>query len=219
MFTHMKSLAVALLVSSVAHAAAPSRFQFKVPAGWADCSEGAPPADAARVPAVLIEEARKNHFAFCAADVDHADDGFMENVNAIVEPGTAKIDMAFMSQLRDSIAEEAKKAGSNHHVVDISLAKAGGITVGRYVSELGAPPNTVKQIGYIIPGNDQHAILTYSTTPAQFAHYAPIFDQAAQATVGVAEPPLFHWQSIVATVVALGLVIGYSIMAKRKNAA
>ena len=214
----MKSLALLLLVSSVAQAA-PSKFVFKVPPGWVDISEGAPPANLARVPAVLVEEARKNHFAFCAADVDHADDGFMENVNAIVEPGTAKIDMTFMHQLGESIADEAKKAGSNHHVVELGLAKASGVTVGRYVSELGAPPNTVKQVGYIIPGKDSHAILTYSTTPAEFARYAPIFDQAAQATLGVEEPPLFHWQSVVATVVALVLVIGYSILAKRKNAA
>jgi hypothetical protein len=215
----MKSLAFALLVSSAAHAAAPSQFVFKVPAGWVDYSEKAAPADIARIPPVVVEEARKNHFAFCAADIDHADDGFMENVNAIVEPGTAKIDMTFMHQLGESIAEEAKKSGSNHHVVELGLAKAGSVTVGRYVSELGAPPNTVKQVGYILPGKDQHAIVTYSTTPAEFARYAPIFDQAAQATLGVEEPPLFHWQSIVATVVALALVIGYSILAKRKNAA
>ena len=68
------------------------------------------------------------------------------------------------------------------------LLPIGGVTVARYLGELDVDGKRIKQLGWLMPGHGQSASLTYSTTDDQFAHYEPIFDAAARATTGLADP-------------------------------
>jgi hypothetical protein len=218
----MKTLVALALVgffTAPAHALVKTRFQFATPPGWTNLSPGAPPSPGLeKVPPALIAQAHSGQFAFFAADLDGAADGFMENVNVIIQGGGAKITDEFLHEVGRSISEEAKKAGTDYRVLEMSLSKIGDVTVGRYVGELVLGDRTVKQVGYLLPGHDEHAIATYSTTPADVPRYAPIFDKAALATVGVEDPPLFRWEQVAATAGALVLLIGYSIVAQRRRA-
>jgi hypothetical protein len=194
----MRTLAlVALAAVLLGSRAGAASFKFRVPDGWVDLSPGAPEANFAQLPPSLSQQIKSMHLAFYAADVAHGADGFMENVNVQVEPGAAPITPSLLAELSSAMDDEIKKQGGQvtYRLLESALVKVGGVTSGRYVGELGMGGQIVKQVGYIIPGHEQHAILTYSTTPADFDHYRPIFDAAAQATVG-AEEPLDFWQRI-----------------------
>ncbi|HZS39961.1 MAG TPA: hypothetical protein VFF06_24175 [Polyangia bacterium] len=191
-----------VLFFAAAFFAAPARasatgFHFQVPPGWVDLSPSAPPANFARLTPEQAQLIRDGRFAFYAADVEHSDDGFTENVNVTLEPGAAPVTEALLQQLTAEIDAEVRKqrAGMSERIVDTKLVQIGGVTCGRYVGELQmvtpAGAYQVKQIGYIIPGHEQHAIITYSTTPADFARYQPVFDAAALATTGAEEPTGF----------------------------
>jgi hypothetical protein len=196
----MKKLALVALVAAVVWSRpAAASFKFRVPDGWVDLSPGAPEANFAQLPPTLAQQIKSMHLAFYAADVAHGADGFMENVNVQVEAGATAITPSMLAELSSAMDDEIKKQGGQvtYRLLQSELVKVGGVTSGRYVGELGMGGQTIKQVGYIIPGHQQHAILTYSTTPADFDHYRPIFDAAAQATQG-AEEPLDFWQRILA---------------------
>jgi hypothetical protein len=200
-------------------------FQFAVPPGWTNVSPNLPPSELAKAPPAIVEQVKQGHFAFFAAELDGADDGFMENVNVIVDPGSTRITSTFLKEVVDNIGAEVQKSGAQYRVVESGLSKVNGVTVGRYVGEMTIAGSTVKQIGYILPGKNEHAIATYSTTREKFPQYQPIFDRAAQATLGVEEPGLFsdsssplRWQSILATLAAVAALIVYSIIAQRRRA-
>jgi hypothetical protein len=200
-------------------------FQFSVPPGWTKLAPDVPPSELAKVPPVLVEQAKGGRFAFFAADLAGPDDGFIENVNVLIDPGATAITSTFLKQVVDSIGDEVKKSGAQYRVVESGLTKVNGVSVGRYVGELTMAGVTVKQIGYLMPGKNQHAILTYSTTREKFSEYQPIFDKAAQATLGVEEPSIFNdasspirWQSLLATAAAIAALVIYSIVAQRRRA-
>ena len=200
-------------------------FQFSVPAGWTKLAPDVPPSELAKAPPPLVQQVKEGRFAFFAADLASADDGFMENVNVIVDQGSTAITTSFLKEVVDNISGEVKKNGAKYDVLEYSLTKLKGVSVGRYVGEITLGGNTVKQIGYILPGKNEHAIATYSTTREKFSQYQPIFDQAAMATLGVEEPSIFtdtsspiRWQSLLATAAAIAALVIYSIYAQRKRA-
>jgi hypothetical protein len=178
---------VVVLAPSVAMAGA---FQFRVPDGWTNLSPDAPPSELVKAPPQLLEQVRSAGFVFYAADLAHADDGFMENVNVTVGPGGERVTPAVLDDVASRMDAEVKKQGdASYRVIEKGVVTIGAATAGRFVGELGLQAMTVKQIVYLIPGASSQAVVTYSTTPAEFARYQPIFDAAAQATVGAADPP------------------------------
>ena len=71
-----------------------------------------------------------------------------------------------------------------------------GVTVGRLVDEASSDDGkTVARVIFLIPGEDEHAVLTYATGPDELARYEKLFDEAARATKGMVQPPSF-WQRI-----------------------
>lgn len=185
----MRTTVLALLLALPLPALA-SGFQFKVPPGWVDLSPGAPPANFAGLPPTLVQQIKAGNFAFYAADLAHADDGFMENVNATVEAGSEKISQKLVDEMAAHLGDEVEKQapGVSVKVVEKRLVDWSGVTVARLVVELGGSIHA-RQVQYLLPGPTEHAVVTYSTTPEQFATYQATFDAAAQATGGVAEPP------------------------------
>ena len=79
----------------------------------------------------------------------------------------------------------------------------------------------MKLVQYMIPGNRAQAMLTYTTTAAQFASYAPLFDASAQATVGAVEPKSSSSMSqsaqIGAIAGAVGGAVGALLVARSKK--
>src|SRR4051812_32006224 len=98
-----------LLTLSVASVASAGQFKFQVPSGWIDLSPDAPAANFAKLPPALAQQVRAGNFAFYAADYAHADDGFMENVNASLVPGTQKITQQFLDQMMAQMNDEVGK--------------------------------------------------------------------------------------------------------------
>jgi hypothetical protein len=186
----MKKLALAVLATVILWPRpGAASFKFHLPDGWVDLSPGAPEANFAQLPPSLAQQIKSSPRAFYGTDVAQGADGFMANVNVQVEPGAVLVTPALLAEISSAMDEEIKKQGAqSYRLLESGLVKVGGVTSGRYVGELGMGGQIVKQVGYIIPGHEQHAILTYSTTPADFERYRPIFDAAAQATLGAEEP-------------------------------
>jgi len=182
---------LALLTLGVAATAHASSFHFAVPPGWIDLSPGAPPGNMAKVPPALAKQIEAGNFVFYAADVAHADDGFMENVNATRVPGsprtitTALLD-GMMAQMGDEVARQMP--GARIDVVEKRLVEIGGVTCGRVVALMKGPGLLAKQVQFVLPGDGEAAVVTYSTTPEKFAEYEPVFDRAVAATTGLVEP-------------------------------
>ena len=180
----MRWLAVLAFIPAVAHA----DFTFKVPPGWTDLSPNAPAANFAKIEPVLAAQFRQATYTFFAADLDGRGDGFMENVNATVYPKPHAINLAELKEIGEQIDAEVKKVDPRFsmQILDTKVVKIGGVECGRYIGLLTMGDKVVQQISYLLPGRNEHAVLTYSTVPAQFKRYQPVFDAAAKATVGIA---------------------------------
>lgn len=177
-----------------ARAEAPaSRFSFHVPDGWTDLSPTAPPANFAIAPKPLLDtiRARPRPMAFYAFDLTSGDDGFMENVNANLiagaEPITADTIAAAFRDVENGLAQ----VGGRYEKLEQSTVEIDGVTVGRAVGLMHLGPIVSKQLAYLLPGDGQSAILTYSSTPEAFPRYLPIFEAAARKTKGLKAPQSF----------------------------
>jgi hypothetical protein len=187
------AVAAALPPATRAHADAPtSRFTFHVPAGWTDLSPGAPEANFAAVPKPLLDTIRARPMAFYAFDLTSGDDGFLENVNANVVVGAEPITPAIVAAALRDVDNGLRAMGGRYESLEQSTVEIDGVTVGRAVGVMHLGPIVSKQLAYLLPGDDQSAIVTYSSTPEAFDRYLPIFEDAVRKTRGL-EPPSTFW--------------------------
>lgn len=180
------SLALVLLcLPAVARA-----FTFQVPPGWVDLSPGAPPKNFERLPPAVAAELRQGRYAAIAMDLDHAADGFAENFNALVEPGVEPITQPLLDQIAASMGSEIRRQAKDAtlKVLERGTVSLHGITCGRMVSDVQMGAMHMRQLVYLLPGEGNHAIVTYSATPATFAQYTPVFTAAIEATQGIVRP-------------------------------
>lgn len=201
---------------------APTRFKFTAPRGFTATSPDELKANAAAAPPELAERIRDTNYAFYAADLARRGTDFMENENVIVEAGSLSVTSDTLPDYERQVQDEAARVpGMSVRFVDASLRKIGGVTCGRFVQELTIQGHLVKQIGWLIPGHGEHALITFSTVPDRFDQYAPLFDQAAMATIGAEEPSVLGRLSRPSRFVIigglLGLIGGIAAMAARKK--
>jgi len=179
-------------VPAPAHAEAPaSRFSFHVPAGWTDLSPTAPQANFALVPKPLLDTIRARPMAFYAFDLTSGDDGFMENVNANIISGAEPITTGTLEAAFRDVESGLAQVGGRYEKLEQSTVEIDGVTVGRAVGIMHLGPIVSKQLAYLLPGDGQSAILTYSSTPEAFPRYLPIFEEAARQTKGLKAPQSF----------------------------
>jgi hypothetical protein len=192
-----RRLAIAFIASLALLApafASGSGFRFKVPDGWIDLSPTASitPEVLSRLPPAA-ERIRRANVSFYAADLDHMHDGNLVTALARVDSKLVPITDESMKML---IADFEASFGTrgpdmSARVTEAGFVSIGGVTCIRFVGEVDKRGLKGKSINYLIPGHNEHAVLVYSTDPGAFAHYQPIFDAAAAATVGAEEPPNF----------------------------
>lgn len=165
-------------------------FTFSPPPGWIDISRGAPEAQRQQAPPALVAQADNPGMAFVAFDPASGDDGFVENMNAVVETGKRPplATPEGLVELEKMLETELGKQGMTYRSLKMEVVKVGGVTAGRLVGEMKVPNGLVNLVQFAIPGKQSHATLTFTTTPDKLAHYEPIFDAAAQATLGAVEP-------------------------------
>jgi hypothetical protein len=183
--------ALVLLVGGAAAAEpAPGGFAFSTPPGWIDVSRGAPEALRSKAPPSVLALSNDPGTAFVAYEPGSDDDGFIENVNAIVRTGERPplATPAVLNALEKGIKTGAAAQGLTYRSLETDVVKVAGVTAGRLVGELNGPSGAVISVLYAIPGQRAHAMLTFTTTPDKLAHYRPIFDATAQATLGAVEP-------------------------------
>lgn len=180
-----------LLVAGANARAGAGGFTFTPPPGWIDVSRGAPEAQRAKAPAALRAQADNPSFTFVAVDPEHWDDGFIENMNAVVQTGRRALPSTpeVLAGIAKAAAAEAAKSGFTYRATKVEVVNVAGVTAGRLTSELTGRGATVKQVEYLIPGEMSEAMLTYSAAPDSFARYAPLFEASAQATLGAVEAP------------------------------
>jgi hypothetical protein len=172
--------AVVTCVGIASTSAASTGFSFAVPEGWTDISAGAPEASLKGLPAESFVDAQSGKYAALAVDVAHAGDGFGENLKALVRPGSQAID-------EQTVAEAAAAMGRvpDTEVREQGLAEIGGVPVGRIISDKTVGGRKTRTLSYLLPGKDEHAILTYEATPDTFESYLPVFERAAAQTQGL----------------------------------
>jgi hypothetical protein len=163
-------------------------FVFSPPPGWIDISRGAPEALRQKAPPALLAQA--DNMAFVAYEPDSDADGFVENMNAVVQTGKnpPAATPELLVELTQALEKELAPQGMTYRSLKREVVKVAGVTAGRLVGELTAPNGHVNLIQYAIPGARAHAMLTFTTAPEKLAHYEPIFEAAAQATRGAVEP-------------------------------
>jgi hypothetical protein len=178
--------------SAVAGAgAAPGGFTFSVPPGWLDVSRGAPEPQRQKAPRALIAQADNPNMAFVAFEPDSEGDGFVENMNAVVQTGKrAPLPTAEgLAELERGLAAQFGLQGMTYLSQRLEVVKVAGVTSGRMVGEVKGPLGHVANVIYLIPGEMAFATLTFTTTPDKLGRYQPIFEAAAQGTRGAVEPP------------------------------
>jgi hypothetical protein len=217
---------LSLLAARMAGATGTGGFTFTPPPGWIDISRGAPEEQRKKGPPGLRAQADNPAIDYAAVDPANWDDGFVENMNAVVLTGKHALlpTLDGLSEMSKGIAEEAAKNGFKYRAVKTEVVKVAGVTSGRIVGEMSVQGTDTKLVQYVIPGEMSQATLTFTTTPANFAHYEPLFDAAAQATVGAVEP---RSSSIARGALAGGIAGGlggglaalFFALAKRRRAA
>jgi len=203
------AVSLGILLGSVAVAGAESGtggFTFSPPPGWIDISRGAPEAQRQKAPPALLAQADNPSMAFVAYDPTSGDDGFLENMNAVVETGKRPplMTQAGLAELVKMLEGELGKQGLTYRSLKMEVVKIGGVTAGRLVGELKLPSGIVNLVQFAIPGERAHATVTFTTTPDKLAHNEPIFDAAAQATRGAVEPR----SSSIAAMAVTGAIVG-----------
>jgi hypothetical protein len=215
-------LLAALLVSGGDAGAGTGGFTFTPPAGWIDISRGAPEAQRAKAPPALRAQADNPTMAFMAMDAADWDDGFIENMNAVVQTGKRALPSTpeVLAEVVKGIEQEAGKGGFTYHATKMEIVKVGGVPAGRLVGDLKGPGVVAKLVQYSIPGDKAQAMLTYTTTPANFARYEPLFDASAQATLGAVEAKtssISQSAQIGAIAGAIGGAVGAMLAARAKR--
>ena len=185
-------LTLGLFLSVIGIAAAepgPGGFTFSLPPGWIDISRGVPEAQRRNAPPILLQQADSGQMAFVAYEPNSADDGFIENMNAVVQTGQRPPRMTneTLAEMQKALEAVVAKNGLTYRSLKAEIVKVAGVTAGRMVGEVNPPTGKVNLIQYAIPGKKSHAMLTFTTTPDKLAHFEPIFDATAQATKGAVD--------------------------------
>jgi hypothetical protein len=185
------AIALVPLLASANASAGPGGFTFTPPPGWVDVSRGAPEAQRRKAPPALRAQADNPIITFLAMDPEHWDDGFIENMNVVVQTGKNALPSTpeVLAEVAKAAAAEAAKAGLTYRTTKVEVTKVAGVNVGRLTADLTGPGVAAKQVQYMIPGDRSEAMLTYTAAPDSFARYAPLFEASAQATLGAVEPP------------------------------
>jgi hypothetical protein len=168
--------------------AAPGGFTFSPPPGWLDVSRGAPEAQRQKAPPALLAQADK--LAFVAFEPQSEADGFIENMNAVVQTGKrAPLPTAeALGEVESGLRAQFKLQGMTYTPQKLEVVKVAGVTSGRIVGEVKGPMGGIADVIYLIPGDMAYATVSFTTTPDKLAHYAPIFEAAVQSTRGAVEP-------------------------------
>lgn len=177
---------IILMLGGPSHA----EWHFAIPDGWVDVSPGAeiPP----NVPEELAILAQSGIFHTYAIDLGSArNDGFAENLNAIVQERPLVVDSDSLEQWLASIPGQAAREvqGARVTFVEQSIGSIAGLPALRVVFDLQSPGLEMRSLQYLIPGGSTTAQLTYSASPVEFASFLPVFEAAAQRTEGAAPPP------------------------------
>jgi hypothetical protein len=168
-----------------------AELQFTIPDGWADLSPGKP--IPAGVPESVSAVTQSGTYALYAMDLGGAKkDNFAENMNVIVRQRPLVADARTLQQLVASLPAQAAQEvpGAKLTVLEQSVVPVAGVPALRVVLELANDESTMRTLEYMISGGDSTAQVSYSSSPAEFARYLPIFEAAVQKTTGVAAPPL-----------------------------
>jgi hypothetical protein len=190
-FGRVGLIALASLGASATAHAGPGGFTFTTPAGWIDVSRGAPEAQRQKAPPELLAKADNPAVAYVAVDVAHAEDGFAENMNAIVQTGARPPvpTQEGLAEMAKAMQAQAAQQGAEYRSSKVELVKVAGVTSGRFVGEMKPASGPVLSlVQYAIPGERAFAALTFTTIPQKLAAYEPIFEASAQATRGAVEP-------------------------------
>jgi len=235
-------LMAVVLASATLVLAAPAcaAWSFAVPEGWSDLSPGKPVPKG--VPEAVAAQTQSGVYAFYAMDLGGAKDGFAENVNAVVNPGTLVANERSLGEYVATLPAQASRElpGGSIQVVEKSVVAVAGVDSLRILCDVDAVSLKLRTLQYIVPGGDNVAVITYSSTPKEFARYLPVFEAAVQKTRGAAAAPMaakvgqklldtgvsaHDWQAIftfvgriIGIVVALVVISVVSRLMKRKKA-
>src|SRR5689334_2369083 len=98
-------------------------FVFAPPAGWIDISRDAPEAQRQKAPPALLEQANNGQMAYVAFEPDSADDGFVENMNAVVQTGKHPLlaTPAGLAEMEKGLEGEIAKRGMTYRPLKIEV--------------------------------------------------------------------------------------------------
>jgi hypothetical protein len=154
-------------IHAVADELPPSRFSFKVPAGWKDKSGQG-----------------RAYFTLAVDETDQL--AFQAKVAAGAVLVTPEFLEKYASDAQKSVARIAQ--GAELKVVDKRAFTIAGVTAARFVFEMPPPPEAehpqpTRQLMFYVPALDQHATMTFTAPATSYAKFEALFDKTARATV------------------------------------
>jgi hypothetical protein len=164
---------------------------FKIPDNWLDLSPTAPEANFKQAPPQVEAMIKNGNYALFAFDPKKFGTGFAENFNVVsVKSPMPKVDAATAKRLSEETRDYIVRTmpGSTYQVNEVGIVELEGVPCARWIADGSFSGVHVRQLVYAVPSGGEHAILTYSSTPTDFAKYLPLFDASAKATRGVKPP-------------------------------
>ena len=214
----MNGLLVAVLLSA---------FHFNTPEGWTDFSRCPDEAALMALPEAVAEDARRmcvptdggtpqmKSSALFAVDLRRLEqENAVATMNVVVLPGAVKLDGGTAGVMARGLAEAAAKNGDKMEVVDAVLVDIG--------EQRGAklrflrPYRSDRLDMYVIPHDEQTAMLSFISPIARYEEYEPVF--AVTAHQAVVPDPFTKGLKILAFVsVCFGALFGYYLFIGRRR--
>lgn len=121
---------------------------------------------------VLIIEQYPDLFVLFATDSETGPSGFLTNVNVIREEVISTL------SLQQYIELTVKGYPSQYHIVENKITMIGDLKAGRLVTEFVINGISGKQVQYMIRGDNEMWIITYSTGLSEFDQRLPEFEES-----------------------------------------
>lgn len=204
--------------------ASAARFGFRVPAAWTVLvGPSATEEGRARAPKLLLDAIANSSFDFFAAHLTDGQ-GVPDSVSVSLVPLQDRFSAGFIDGVFRDVARGLEHQSTEFRVLEQGTIVLGGVTAGRMVVRFVQPAGRLRQIEYLLPGQDQAAIMSCTTTEERFSSIGPLCDAiAGQATGLVAAPPLLSrgavvglWVGGAGAAMTLG-IWGIVVLARRRR--
>ena len=181
------SLVLLLAATWATSAVAATSFAFRSPNGWENLLSGNISEQTAKqITPDFVEQIRGQRYAFYAINPEQ---GVSETMSVVLrsppDDVTSDVLRELASTLRTNIS---KMLAADVLITEEKVAPLRGVACGRIMYRYSRRGEPIRSVTYVLPGEREMAIVSYSAQEAVFERDLPLFEASVATTEGLIEP-------------------------------